>query len=546
MFSAAGLKLSRSVSRRQIARRDTGCSANRHSPRMVSIERLEDRTALSAGALDITFGVNGQSLTEVAGAASAHTTVIQTDGKIVVVGTTSVNGPYEFRLARYNTDGSLDTSFGDGGAAITLFGGQNAYAQDVTLQADGKIIVGGGVYTGVSNGPTTMEYALARYNTDGSLDETFGDDGIVTTEVGLGIGMAYSVAVQTDGKILAAGYATAPIFSDYTLVRYNSDGSLDTSFGNGGKASTFVGAWSSAHDMVIQADGRIVLGGSAHNTGARQNFTLTRYNTDGTLDTTYGNNGVVITTFDRHNNLTGLVLQTDGRVVASGTVYNGQDIDIALARYNVDGSLDATFGNSGRVVTDLGTRIDLAESIALQADGSILVGGSTMTGAGALVRYHADGQLDANFGTGGINHLASGYAWGLALQADGRIVTVGTNRGDSTSTIVVSRFLDYDNAPAVESSDAIVIEVTASATSDDAEDDASDSTVVTTTFPIAADAVGTNSTSTSTTTDTGDASQPEDMTPHGGMSNSGDSSLVDAFWNDVSNQLVAGADFDLN
>jgi uncharacterized delta-60 repeat protein len=321
------------------------------------------------GDLDPSFGEGGKVTTDVGpGSEMAAAIAIQADGKIVVAGR---GGPFsDFVLARYNTDGNLDPSFGIGGQVTTDFGGNNDAASGVAIQADGKIVAAGSAAPESS----CCQFALARYNTDGSLDPSFGTGGQVTTDFG-GLDEASGVAIQADGKIVVAGRGGPS--SDFALARYNADGTLDPSFGTGGQVTTdFGGFGDAANGVAIQTDGKIVAAGTG--------FALARYNTDGSLDPSFGTGGQVTTRGG--DDAFGIAIQSDGKIVAAGFISFDFNQDFALARYNVDGSLD------GMVTTDFGDRSgDVAEAVAIQADGKIVAAG----GAGpcsppckfALARY---------------------------------------------------------------------------------------------------------------------------------------------------------------
>ena len=208
---------------------------------------------------------------------------------------------------------ACDTGFGTGGKVTTPIGTDSDYAQDVAVQADGKIIVSG--YTKVSLFDT--DFALVRYNADGSLDTGFGTGGKVTTAFGTGYDEAYSVTVQADGKIIVAGSANNGS-EDFALVRYNADGSLDSGFGTGGKVTTPIGAGTdTAYDVLVQSDGKIVVAGQASGTG--YDFALARYNADGSLDTGFGTGGTVLTAVSANNDYGRFVaLQSDGKIVVGG------------------------------------------------------------------------------------------------------------------------------------------------------------------------------------------------------------------------------------
>ena len=210
-----------------------------------------------SGGLDPTFSDDGRQITDFGDSESGQSVAIQPDGKIVVVGRTygGPSGAQDFALARYNPDGSLDTSFSDDGKQTTAFP-EASSASAVVLQTDGKIVV-----VGIGGGVSSYDFAVARYNPDGSLDATFSDDGRQTTDFEGYTDAAYAVALQPDGKIVAVGGGG----DDFGLVRYNTDGTLDTSFSGDGKQSTHPGASGydsdSAHAVTIQADGKIVVAG---------------------------------------------------------------------------------------------------------------------------------------------------------------------------------------------------------------------------------------------------------------------------------------------
>ena len=342
--------------------------------------------------LDTSFGTNGTVTTDLGSGVPAYAfaVAIQSDGKIVAVGSTSTH----FALARYNTDGSLDTGFGTGGIVTAPSGAANA----VAIQSDGKI---------VAAGSSSTYFALVRYNTDGSLDTSFGTNGIVTTLSG-GAG---AVAIQSDGKIVAVGSSS--------LVRYNTDGRLDTSFGTNGIVTTPPGTAS----VAVQADGKIVAAWSS--SSGSSGFALERYNTDGSLDASFGTNGIVTTL---SGGASAVAIQSDGMIVAAGS--STYPSDFTLARYSTGGSLDTRFGTSGKAITDFGSANDTLRAIAIQIDGKIVTAGQSATASRsvfALTRYNTDGSLDTTFGANG--RIAVGTRWAgahaVALQTDGKIVAAG-------------------------------------------------------------------------------------------------------------------------
>jgi uncharacterized delta-60 repeat protein len=350
-----------------------------------------------------------------------NSVTVQSDGKIVVVGISSG----EFALARYNFDGSIDSSF-SGGKVLTAFGSSD-YGFDVTMQSDGKIIAAGFSY---NNFGGDSDFALARYNVDGTLDTTF-SGGKVTTDFGNCYDSGRSVTVQIDGKIIVAGSSNnwSTNNSDFALARYNVDGSLDTLFGTDGKVIMDFGGYDLGRSVIMQEDGKIIVAGSGYNAASNPNdFALVRYNSDGSLDPLFGIGGKVLTDIGSHTDDYGysLTVQSDGKIIVGG-ISNG---DCALARYNVDGNLDTSFGLGGKVVTDI---YSYSDCIDIQSDGKIIVAGSSYTADFVVARYNNDGSLDTSFGKGGkvITDFGNNdYSYSVTMQSDGKIVVTGESSGD--------------------------------------------------------------------------------------------------------------------
>jgi uncharacterized delta-60 repeat protein len=353
-----------------------------------------------------------------------------------VAGTPAAAGP---------STGFLDTTFGSGGKVITPIGTSIDQSRAVAVQSDGKIVLAGQA----SNG-SNYDFAIARNNTDGSPDTTFGTGGKVT--IGFYAGAsdgAYAVAVQSDGKIIAAGYATnTSNMSDFAMVRYNANGTLDTTFGTGGKVITAFGSTDEyINSIAVQADGKIVVTGYYGN-GSWWNIATARYTTTGVLDTTFGSGGKVYTTIASQNEFGyAVAVQSDGKILVTGYAYVGTTNDIAMIRYNTNGTLDTTFGSNGKVTTAVGTSDDIGYAVKTQADGKILVGGSSIAGGWqryTVVRYNTNGTLDTTYGTGGkvVLTIGSGHdvLRTLAVQPDGKAVVAGWATGATNSNdIAVAR-----------------------------------------------------------------------------------------------------------
>jgi uncharacterized delta-60 repeat protein len=321
-------------------------------------------------ALDPGFGTNGKATIKFPGGFSeALAVVVQTDGRIVAAGHNAGSGNSDFALARFNTNGSLDPTFGEAGKVTTDFSVTSDRPFALVLQPDGKVIAAGAV--------NNFGFGLARYNTDGSLDPSFGIGGKVTTPSTSFAG-ALAAALQPNGKIVIAGIDLNQIDRDFAIARFNSDGSIDPTFGTAGRVLTNFGGSEAAHALVLQPDGKIIAAGGETLFTAQANFKLARYNSDGSLDSTFGSGGKVITDFfGNFDQANGLALQTDGKILAAGVATSSSPFNsvFALARYNTNGSLDATFGSSGLVATDVGIA-DGANAVAIQPDGKIIAAGS--------------------------------------------------------------------------------------------------------------------------------------------------------------------------
>jgi uncharacterized delta-60 repeat protein len=380
----------------------------------------------SNGSLDTTFNGDGRVTTDfLSSGGTANAVAIQSDGKIVVAGFADNGGQNDFALTRFDSNGSLDTAFDSDGKLTTDFGGGHDQANAVAIQSDGKIVVAGSAdsYNG---------FALARYNNDGSLDISFDGDGRVITAIPGGSGEANAVAIQSDGKIVVAGYADDGSNVYFALARYNGAGSPDTSFdGDGLVMTTIASGFDQAHAVAIQDNGKIVVAGKAHN-GSNDDFALARYNSDGSLDTSFDSDGKVTTGFvsGSEDRAYAMAIQKDGKIVAAGHTAS-PGVHFALARYNSNGSLDTGFDGDGKVTTALGV-FAIINAVAIQSDGKIVVAGDAAPSVHldfALARYNYNGSLDTGFdGDGKVTtHFGIGtdHAEAMAIQSDGKIVAAG-------------------------------------------------------------------------------------------------------------------------
>jgi uncharacterized delta-60 repeat protein len=235
----------------------------------------------------------------------------------------------DFALARYHPDGSLDTTFGSNGWTVTDFFGKNDCARALVQQLDGKLVVAGYANDGVD-----YSFAVARYSVDGSPDPTFDGDGRVVTEFGGGDDLAYALTLQTDSKIVVVGWTFNGVNNDFALARYNPNGSLDSTFDGDGRVITDITGNADYLTAVgMQPNGKIMVGGLAY-TANGYDFALARYHVNGSLDTAFSTDGWLVTDFyGGDDSGRAIIMQPGGQVIMAGYASNGSDFDFAIARY---------------------------------------------------------------------------------------------------------------------------------------------------------------------------------------------------------------------
>ncbi|MBN8582808.1 MAG: hypothetical protein J0L96_19240, partial [Anaerolineae bacterium] len=332
------------------------------------------------------------------------------------------------------TPGSLDLTFDKDGLVTTSINSYTDQAYSVDIQTDGKILVAGGF-----SNPGYDDFFVLRYNSNGALDTSFGTGGVAQTDFG-GDDVAQTIKVQSDGKIIVAGY-TSPngAAADFALARYNPNGSLDTTFGTNGKTTTSIvgSGYDIITDMAIQSDGKIIALGYA-NVGINNNgIVVVRYNTNGSLDTSFDIDGILSLNLSNSDDFgTSVEIQTDQKIIVGGTTFNGSNSDFAVIRLNSEGSLDTEFNTDGIATLDFGGQ-DWGAFLAIQQDGKIIVGGSDGNYNYLIARLNGNGNLDLSFDTDGkaSTYLGFGYATVLdaALQSNGKVILAGyTNNSGIT------------------------------------------------------------------------------------------------------------------
>jgi uncharacterized delta-60 repeat protein len=418
------------------------------------------------GCLDSSFGGTGFVPTDLPTSSELPLAVaLQPDGKIVVAAQAqSASTGYDFAVLRYNTDGSLDTSFGDPdprnpllrlGYTVTAITSVSDWPKALLLQPDGKIVVAG-------SANNSQDMAAARYEVDGTLDSGFGSGGIVRVNFGSrSTAMADDVGQQSDGKLILFGTAN----SQFGFARLNTNGSLDSSFASAGKlvvnASGAKNGLSTGRSLAFQrvpavtGEERIVVGGvSKASSNDYLDWTLMRLRPDGSTDTSFGTGGTVKTDLSGLDDyLNKIKVDSTNRIVAVGMINSGSPCgnyvdDAALVRYTQDGYLDGSF-SGGKQIVDVYGGLDSFHDLSFQADGKILIFGSAQSSDKtvlhvALIRFNSDGSRDASFGLLGNGVVTmdvtatGGDGIAIAVQpTDGKIVGVGA----IGSYMFVSRYL---------------------------------------------------------------------------------------------------------
>ncbi len=402
--------------------------------------------------LDITFGSGGLVSTDF-NSLNEHGTamVIQPDGKIILVGSGIINTAdhMDFCIARYHTDGSLDMSFGiDGKANFEITNFENTlkrdYASGVALQSDGKILICG-ISPKENLSTARNDFTIIRLNTDGSLDTSYATNGILRIEFGAQGSIALAMAMQSDDKAVVVGTMSDGSAADMAIARINTDGTLDNTFSGDGKQTINIGISDQANAIAIQNDGNIILAGSTADLTGNV-IALARLLENGTLDPTFGTSGKVVTNLPSlDERLSSVLVQPDGKIIGAGTsFYPGQSF--IVVRYNADGSLDPSFGTSGATTVNINTQ-DIANDAALQSDGKIIVVGSSTDftiGNLAVVRLTANGSVDSSFSDDGVQltSMTSATATAVCIQSDSKIV-IGGHVGviANTGDFILARYL---------------------------------------------------------------------------------------------------------
>jgi len=424
-----------------------------------------------AGTLDQTFGNHGIVIND--SFSQAEATSILKDGKILVAGRNLSN---DYLLWRFMPDGSHDENFGiNGKVSYPTFGNQLRATYDMTLQPDGKILIVGEYYPLIGG----VDAGVVRFMPDGKIDSSFGTYGLDTVHIN-NLNFPGSIIVQEDGKIVVDGVTSNTLGISRTsfLTRFMSNGGLDPSFGNEGIVTTAYDNTIDIVSLVIRPDGKLITGGTMNYNLGNPPYMINSYNADGSVDAGFGNNGRAQYVFGTgglwNSKMYAMALQPDGKIVCTGTTGKGDAITMGVCRFNADGIVDESFGTNGGSITPYYGEPE-SRNITLQPDGKILTVGDVQEFINEknkvlLARYDENGQLDPAFAENGIAGIYVDTIDGadgkfVNVVAENKILVAGTcGCGHTYPTIFFARFngdnvlaANFKEVKALQETDAITI-----------------------------------------------------------------------------------------
>ncbi len=402
------------------------------------------------GLLDTTFGQEGKTFTAFnQGPDKAQSIIIQKDGKILVGGYASFLSGYCFAIARYNINGTIDSAFGINGKNTLVFDQGSAFSTCMALQSDGKIILGGYLHSFYYGD----DFAIARFLPNGSIDFGFGIGGQMTSNFATSNDRIMGIVVRPSGKIVAVGSSsTNGAVHQFAIAQYESYGFIDNSFGNNGKVTTDFADKHLAYgtSVLLLNDNKIIVGGYAYNLNSEPDFAAVRYEINGSIDSTFGTFGKIISDFGSIDYARSMAIQPDGKIILAGSSENnsGEDTYILMARFDTKGQPDLNFGTSGKVKERLDYNIK-TQAIVLNTSGEITIAGtvylpkdSYKIGDIAIAQFNNNGSLDSTFGINGktFTDWGSDYddAFAIAKQTDGKLLVAGV--GSISHQFTLSRF----------------------------------------------------------------------------------------------------------
>ena len=387
------------------------------------------------------FGLSGKIVSEISSnddkiSASA----VDLEGRLILVGETHNGSNYDFIVARYTANGVLDTSFGTGGTTTTEFGTGDDKAKDIVLDSLGRIVV-----TGESHNGSDYDFAVARYDTNGNLDSTFSSDGKKTIDFYSNTDVAEAIALDGEGNIVVGGYVYDNADADVGVVRLNADGTLDNSFNSDGKTSFGFGESNDiAWDLAVDSNDRIIVVGETDLIGSSEDAAIFRLTGSGILDTSFGSDGATI--IDQGTGLNSAYsvnIDNQGKIVVAGLANNGTDFDFSLFRLNPTGTLDESFTST---LTDFSSGTDAAIDSFIDGNGRIVLSGHSISGGTsdfALVRYGSNGLIDSSFGNSGKTTVdfdsTDDRSYSVIGLSKGNILATGSTEDSSSKNFALLR-----------------------------------------------------------------------------------------------------------
>jgi uncharacterized delta-60 repeat protein len=402
------------------------------------------------GKLDDSFSADGKVTVGVSNTLDiAHSVAVQKDGKIVVAGTYMGSSDRNAIVVRFHPDGTLDNTFNTDGIATHDFGLQE-YLYSIAIQDDGKIVA-----AGISATSDKSDFLIVRYTKSGQLDTAFNSNGRVITDLN-GWDIANKVMIQKDGKIIIAGGSGPAGSFDFAAVRYNSNGTLDNSFNFDGIFTHHFGKHDNAESAVLQDDGKIILAGYT-NWLSDNDFALLRLKPNGTLDSTFGDKGINISTIGKGARASSCALQPDGKLIIAGYTTDIDKYSFAVIRYDTNGNEDKTFDQDAKKIISVTTGSNKANSVICQPDGQIVIVGDVFFGTDldfGILRLNADGTIDNDFGSGGFTRTSfvnsNDFAINISIQPDGNLVVCGKIDNGLDVDMAVVRYLSGLNLGILE------------------------------------------------------------------------------------------------
>lgn len=406
-------------------------------------------TFAQSGALDITFGNNGTVVTPINDSNSTiYSIALRGNGKIVVAGKSIFGGSEHFTIIQYNPDGSIDSNFGINGKVVTPIGGKS-YISSIAIQQDDKIVAGG------SSSNQISYFTIAHYNLNGNIDSSFGNNGIVQSQMSGQFAEIKKLLLKSNGRILAGGKVNLMTFEDIpALVQYHANGTIDSSFATNGKLENYIGMVQYVSDMAFTADEKIIATGEAKTGNSLpddSDFAIFRILPNGSLDNSFGNSGIVYTDFANSSDAPySLRLRQDSSIIVAGYSYswNPSITKFAAARYDMAGTIINSFGNNGKITTVINGNTAIARAVALTSDDNLIVSGNTFNTNEdfALVKYLQDGSIDNNFGSSGNGIVTTDFlsnkdeSFCSIIQPNGKIIIAGHAKYNGIFNFALARY----------------------------------------------------------------------------------------------------------